>query len=223
MYKYCKHNVWYWTFIYFSKPLHRIPSHQVRQEPHQASWCQPRIYPAAEILSAVSCQPVTTALHWKKYIRGHHPVVLSFLSAFVNWSAISCIRTSVRKGVVARPFASLHDQEESFFINSRTHTYMWIGDSQMGTVDGKGVQGPHDAAEGVAADQASRCERLWMAPHRSLSPVFWNWDEHSVFATKSAWLEVLLWSEDALGLLSVPPPCCARVFLLLWRHDWLNM
>ena len=34
----------------------------------------------------------------------------------------------------------------------------------MGTVDGKGVQGPHDAAEGVAADQASRCERLWMAP-----------------------------------------------------------
>ena len=41
---------------------------------------------------------------------------------------------------------------------------MWIGDSQMGTVDGKGVQGPHDAAEGVAADQASRCERLWMAP-----------------------------------------------------------
>ena len=85
-----------------------------------ASWCQPRRYPAAEILSAVSCQPVTTTLHWKKYIRGHLPVVLS-LSAFVNWSAISCIRTSVRsgRGSKALPLA-LHDKEGSFFINSRT-------------------------------------------------------------------------------------------------------
>ena len=123
MCKYCKHNVWYWTFIYFSKPLHRIPSHRVRREPHQASWCQPRIYPAAEILSAVSCQPVTTALHWKKYIRGHHPVVLS-LSALVNWSAISCIRTSVRRGVVARPFASLTWSRRVFFINSATVRFL---------------------------------------------------------------------------------------------------
>ena len=100
----------------------RIPSHWVGQEPHQVSWCQPRNSPATEILLAVSCQLVTTALYWKKYISWSISRCAR-CQRVCHWSAISCIRTSVRRrrGSMALPLA-LHDKEESFFINSRTHT-----------------------------------------------------------------------------------------------------
>ena len=85
-----------------------------------ASWCQLSEYPAAEILLAAYCQPVTIALYWKKYIRGQYPVVLT-VSEFVNWSAASCIQTSVLRRRSSKAFLlALHDKDRSFIIKSGT-------------------------------------------------------------------------------------------------------
>ena len=97
--------------------------HRVGWEPHQRVDVSRANIPAAEILLAAYCQPVTTALYWKKYIRGQYPVVLT-ISEFANWSAVSRIRTSVLRRRGSKAFLlALHDKDKSFVIKSGT---VWL-------------------------------------------------------------------------------------------------
>ena len=86
MCKYCKHNVWRQTLFISSKPrdreCNRTPPRRVGWEPRQPVDVSRANPPAAER----SCQPLvaslSSALYWKKYIRGQYPVVLT-VSVFV--------------------------------------------------------------------------------------------------------------------------------------------
>ncbi len=111
MCKYCKHNVWYWIFIYFSKPLplqtatatNRYLQPATRVQPHTiapsrmrtipASWCQLCRNLGAEILFAVSCQPVITLLI---EIYPWSSSCCTLLGRVCHWEVL-CIRTSVRR------------------------------------------------------------------------------------------------------------------------------
>ena len=84
------------------------------------SWCQPRKSPCCrKILSAVSCQPVI-----RPVLKEIYPWSISCCAhcqRVRHWSAISRIRTSVRRRRGSKALLlALHDKEESFFINSRT-------------------------------------------------------------------------------------------------------
>ena len=123
MCKYCKHNVWRKTLFVLanrmtaSQPHATAPS-WTRTTP--ASWCQPRKSPCCrKILSAVSCQPVI-----RPVLKEIYPWSISCCAhcqRVRHWSAISCIRTSVRRRGGSKDLSlALHDKEESFFINSGT-------------------------------------------------------------------------------------------------------
>ena len=104
----------------YLQPATRVQPHTIapsRMRTMPASWCQLCRNLGAEILFAVSCQPVITLLI---EIYPWSSSCCTLLGRVCYWECPSCIRTSVRRGVVVRPFASLTWSRRVFFINSST-------------------------------------------------------------------------------------------------------
>ena len=136
---YCKHNVRYWTFIYFQQTATRHVSasayHRTESDENHTS----KLMSAVQIPSYRDpvCRQLP-ACHHSPILKEIYPWSASrctLLERVGHWSAISRIRMSVRRGGVARPFRQPYMIKRNLFssIAEQPASQGNLGQAQVGT------------------------------------------------------------------------------------------